>query len=129
MTISKTQWKTIQKVVPQIERVPEWIQSMALWPYQKIIELPRYNGMASQCVAQPTFGFVLVKQDYLDFLAQQIEIEPRGPKWAEVLKKRMLFLRNMVGAELVAVHFYRGQDYGWFYLEQESDRVLYSEFE
>jgi len=57
-------------------------------------------------VAQETLsaGSGEVTESYLDFLAEQISLEPRGPEWTQVLTARMNAIEPFKGRELILIH-------------------------
>ena len=44
----------------------------------------------------------ILDESYLDFLRQQIALEPRGPDWTAVLSKRLTALTPFVGLPLLS---------------------------
>jgi len=40
---------------------------------------------------------------YIEFLKKQIELEPRGPEWTEILRRRMFALEPHVGKEITTL--------------------------
>jgi hypothetical protein len=66
----------------------------------------------------------VVQADYLQFLEQQIALEPRGPEWTEVLRKRRDVLIPFLGRRLLSGHILIGNDTYFIDVCPETNRVV-----
>jgi hypothetical protein len=57
----------------------------------------------SKSDAQVEIDAHVIDESYLEFLAEQIEREPRGPGWTRILVARLEAFRPVVGQQLVRV--------------------------
>ena len=55
----------------------------------------------SASVAEPELH--TIGDSYLEFLSEQIELEPRGPAWTQILKSRLDAFERTVGEPLVRI--------------------------
>ena len=68
------EYSQMRALIAQSDSIPEWILEMFAKPFQNVAEI--------------TIEENVPKKDYLDFLAQQIELEARGPDWTLELRRR-----------------------------------------
>jgi hypothetical protein len=66
-------------------------------------------------------------ESYLDFLASQIELEPRGPEWSSRLRARRDHLSPYVNRELAHCRLQFGTDDYVIYIEPVSGKVIHWE--
>ena len=75
----------------------------------------------------PTINEKIVMPDYLDFLRDQIKLEPRGPEWTKILKKRLLALEPFVNKSIITASFHRMPYAATLKINPESGEVIHIE--
>lgn len=76
-----------------------------LWMRNSLSAEPNY-------INSTTIEEKLVKRDYLDFLEQQIELEPRGPEWTSQLQRWLNALAPYEGQPLLRWNLICGRYHG-----------------
>jgi hypothetical protein len=69
--------------------LPTWVRD----------QLAAAGALPSGCVVEDE----TIEADYLDFLREQIRLEPRGPAWTAVLRSRLDAFSDLVGEKLYRV--------------------------
>jgi hypothetical protein len=66
-------------------------------------------------------------ESYIAFLDEQIQLSPRGPEWAERLKRRRTGLAPYCRVELISGHVRAGTSGFTVYVDPSSREVVYCE--
>lgn len=74
--------------------------------WESVSRLPIVDATSDGQHALPTIEQKAVAPDYLDFLREQIELNPRGAEWTALLKSRLAALEPFVGKPLVVATFH-----------------------
>jgi len=106
MTISLAMWKMIVNAIETMRNCPPWLRTQASLTWETASQLPIVDATSDGQNARPIAEKKVVAQDYLDFLREQIELNPRGPEWLSTLKTRLVALEPFVGKELIVVEFH-----------------------
>ena len=64
---------------------------------------------------------------YIQFLDDQIRLEPRGPGWTAILRKRRKGLCSFCGVPLVSGHIRSGRFDTWIKIDPKTSAVVYWE--
>src|SRR5437588_3887697 len=106
MIMTPKLWNVSVRAIQSISEAPVWLKRQAKLNYEDAIRLPS-AAMADEGVdAIPSVEERLVKADYFDFLREQIKLEPRGPEWGQILKKRLADQEPFVDKKLIRVIFH-----------------------
>lgn len=103
----------------------EELRAICVKAVSKCSRLPlaaRKNANAIESVEITNFD-----QGYIEFLDQQIAVEPRGRKWSETLKIRRLNLSQHVGTELASCRLTCGGDRYWIKIDPTTGSVVHWE--
>ena len=91
-------WNSIRSQPRLIALSSEWAKALLGTTFVEIEKLPFLTSAAvNEGVFMPTFDFTEITPSYLEFLREQVDLEPRGKEWAAVLKARMEALKRYTG--------------------------------
>lgn len=92
-TLSASEWQAVSSAIRSHSNCEDWIT--------QLLETP-----VSELVAQETLSAESgeITGSYLEFLGEQIALEPRGPEWTQVLTARKSALEPFKGRELILIH-------------------------
>ena len=127
MNFTEAHWGMLCAAISKLDNVPAWVIELSTWPYEKILELPDYDGKSESKYSIPVFELRRFEQGYLDFLDQQIALEPRGPEWTNVLRRRRECFTNEINRELFSANIFYGLASVWLVVDSASARVVYFE--
>lgn len=103
-------WKLITS--SQSGTVPSWIRNLS----SDVDELSKQQKFRSE--------EKVVDPSYLQFLDQQIALEPRGPEWTEVLKKRRVSLSPYVGKAVITVSVVENDRMATIRIDPEEGKIF-----
>ncbi len=66
-------------------------------------------------------------ESYIDFLDEQIRLNPRGEDWTEILRRRREGLRSFCNVKLVSGHVRTGQLDTWIKIDPQKKKVVFWE--
>lgn len=67
-------------------------------------------------------------ESYIEFLMTQIKLEPRGPQWTEVMKRRIKLLEPYCDCPLIDAHVLAGENITfWIKVDPETERLVFWE--
>jgi hypothetical protein len=95
MTIKKT-ISLLLELLSNLSNIPSWVISQ--------LKLSELNSTESCKIETKP-----VSASYLDFLREQIELQPRGPEWNSVLQLRLNALAPYEGTDITTISV-RGAD-------------------
>jgi hypothetical protein len=128
MIMTPTLWETSAAAIQLIAEAPAWLKSQARLKYEEVIRLPSVEMAIDGADAIPSIEERLIKADYLDFLREQIRLEPRGPEWGRILKKRLADLSPFVGRKLIRVMLHCRPNSAVLEIDPETLAIIHVEF-
>lgn len=117
-------WNASVAAIQSIDRAPDWLKEQARLSFEEAMRLSALDVAADGSNARPSIDERLVKSDYLDFLREQIKLEPRGPEWGAILKARLAALEPFVDKSLIRAMFYRKPDLITLQINPETGLVI-----
>jgi len=96
-------------------------------PYERAAALPKLGDETPGSAARPYATENIIKSDYLEFLREQIRLEPRGPEWAAILQARLNVLEPFVGKKVLIADFYHKPSTAALYINLETGQVFHAE--
>lgn len=106
MTITPEMWKIIVNAIASMQNCPSWLKEQANLTWEAASRLPIVDTASDGQNALPVAEKKVIAQDYLGFLREQIDLNPRGPEWLSTLKNRLAALEPFVDKELIVVAFH-----------------------
>ncbi len=106
MTITPEIWNTLTNAIEAVPECPQWLKAQARLECGAVSQLPVIDSVMDGQDALPTIEEKVVATDYLDFLREQIELNPRGPQWLTLLKSRLAALEPFVGKQIIVATFH-----------------------
>jgi hypothetical protein len=91
---------------------------------ERCAELPQEVRDAARQSAVEQHSF---DESYIAFLDTQIRLSPRGPEWAERLKRRREGLLPFTGRQLLSSSLHVASDDYWVEVDPEAEAVVYWE--
>ena len=122
-------WNVAVIAVQSLIDAPVWVKEQAVYTYQQVLALPTLETCPSGRATIPNISEKIVMPDYLDFLREQIELEPRGPEWTKVLKSRLFAMEPFVNKLLITATFYRLPDVATLLINPENGKVVHLEID
>jgi len=87
--LNETIWNSIRANRALREVAPPWLRPLLEKSFIGIQELPLpTNTPTADIIFRPTLELDEITPSYLGFLKTQIQLEPRGKEWTEILKAR-----------------------------------------
>lgn len=99
-------WDFLVKVIKSSQASPSWLTNQANLDWDAVSKLPIVDATQNGQHAVPTLEEKIVTQDYLDFLREQIALNPRGPEWLDLLKSRLTAIEPFAGKQLMVATFH-----------------------
>jgi hypothetical protein len=106
MTITPALWNTLTNILSRIADCPLWLAEQAKLSWEVMSQLPEVDETAIGQHAIPRTEEKTIKQDYIDFLREQIRLNARGRDWSTILMHRLNALEPFVGKRLIVTTFY-----------------------
>jgi hypothetical protein len=122
-------WNAVVLAIRSLNNPPSWLQKIASLGHAEISCLPKLDNTAEGHIAAPSISEVTVKEDYLEFLREQIRLEPRGPEWTAVLRTRLNALQPFVGKQVLMASFYEKPQSSALYINPEGGQVILAEID
>jgi len=66
-------------------------------------------------------------ESYIEFLDEQIRLNPRGPEWTEILRRRREALLSFCNVQLVSGHIRTGLFDTWIQVDPKEKKVVFWE--
>lgn len=107
MRITADTWQVLVRAIEPLQAAPHWLREQAAMPYEEILRLPSLDVAAEGGDVLPSVEEKTVTSGYLDFLREQIRLQPRGPGWREVLAQRLAALGPFVNRPVISAMFHR----------------------
>lgn len=120
-------WSLIKRILENEQSIPQWIDAILSRSAEKVSALTVFDGTGLDIEYQPSVEQKELKNDYLDFLEEQIVLNARGINWGNVLRRRLEALRPYVGKVLLTVTFYKGLESFTYKLSVEDEHLIYFE--
>jgi hypothetical protein len=127
MIMKKELWKIITTAIRQSDNSPRWLKEIGDMAYPNVVALPNLGNETPVGYARPYVTNKLVKADYLDFLREQIRLEPRGPEWSEILRVKLSVLQPFVGRQVLMADFYYQTHRAVLYINPETGQLFHAE--
>jgi hypothetical protein len=105
--MTSKQWSNCVNAIRRVENVPAWLKEQAGFTLDQILALPDLGVAKIGEDAIPSVEVKILALDYLDFLRQQIKLEPRGPEWTKILRARLQALAPFANKKVMTVMFFR----------------------
>jgi len=94
----------------------------AVFQCQKLPENIRLRARDAIVVSLRSFD-----ESYIKFLDEQIQLAPRGPEWAEMLRQRRDGLRDLCNVPLISGRIPDGASNIWIKVDPKTKAVVYWE--
>jgi hypothetical protein len=79
-------------------------------------------------VTRPDISDEIIKSDYLNFLREQIRLEPRGPEWNTILQNRLNALESFAGKKVIVANFRQRPESASLYIDTETGNFFILKF-
>jgi hypothetical protein len=126
MNVTEDIWRGILNAI-DTQRPPVWLREQLELGREAVLGLPILDVTGEGEHARPTVEEEVVKEDYLNFLREQIRLNARGPEWTALLGRRLAALEPVVGNKLVGVTFYAKPHVVTLWLCPESKELVHME--
>jgi hypothetical protein len=120
-------WNLVKTAIESVCDAPHWLKEFASVQYSEISRLHEFEEAADGEVARPHLEEQLVRQDYLEFLKEQIQLNARGAEWTALLQRRLDALRPFVGKNVQVVTIYRKPEVVRLRIDSRTGRVFHFE--
>lgn len=100
-------WNATVAAIQSVGDCPVWLQQQARLSLEDAMRLPTLDAASDGDDVRPSIEEGLVKSDYLEFLREQIKLEPRGPEWGKILRERLIALQPFVNKYVIRATFQR----------------------
>lgn len=120
-------WKTVVAAIREIDGRPQWLDELAALSCGEVGHLPELGKEQAGSIARPCCTEHVLKRDYLEFLDVQIRLEPRGPEWTKVLRRRREGLQPFLGRKYLMVSLYRMPESATLYIVPQTKRLFLHE--
>lgn len=120
-------WKTLAAAVKSLKNPPAWLEKVSLLSHAEISYLPKLDNTRKGYAAAPSVREIILKEDYLDFLRQQIQLNTRGPEWTAVLQDRLNALQPFVSKRVLIADFYLKPSSATLYINPETRELFHME--
>lgn len=125
--MTPTLWNVSVTAIQSTSSLPLWLQKQAKLPYADIMQLPELDVAGNGSDALPSVEEELFKADYLEFLREQIKLEPRGPEWGAILRRRLTALEPFANKKLITAIFFRKPDSVSLKINPKNGEVIHME--
>jgi hypothetical protein len=106
MKITPEIWNTLTIAIASLRACPDWLRDQANLSWEQVSHLPILDNTGFGQHAIPIVEQKTMTLDYLDFLREQINLNPRGLEWSTILKNRLTKLEPFTGKELIVATFF-----------------------
>jgi hypothetical protein len=127
MTITPDIWKVLSDAIASIPECPSWLKDQANLGLESVSRLPVVDATSDGQHALPTVEKKAVAPDYLDFLREQIGLNPRGPEWLALLKNRLVALEPFVGKQLIVATFHSKPHSATLRIRPDTNQIIHIE--
>jgi hypothetical protein len=127
MTITADIWRILCDAIASIPECPSWLKEQAGLEWQSVSRLPVVDATSDGQHALPTVEQKAVSPDYLDFLREQIDLNPRGAEWLALLKNRLAALEPFVGKQLMVATFHSKPHSATLRIRPDTNRMIHVE--
>jgi hypothetical protein len=117
----------LQAALKSAEGAPDWLRDLAGLSYKQILELPEFSGADRSNRTLPTVQETTLQPDYIAFLKEQVRLEPRGPEWGAVLRRRLVALVPFVGRRILSASFHQDNRSASVDIDSETGELLHLE--
>jgi hypothetical protein len=100
-------WNISAAAIQSLDDCPAWLKQLTHLSFEEAMQLPTLDVALVGNDVRPSIEERLVKDDYMDFLREQIKLEPRGPEWGEILKARLIALQPFLNKNVIRATFQR----------------------
>jgi len=122
-------WKTLASAIATLRNSPTWLQEIGKMAFEEVAALPKLSSETPGSAACPHATENIIKPDYLDFLREQIRLEPRGLEWTAVLQARLRALEPFVDKKVIIADFYHKPSSAALYVDPETGELFHAEID
>jgi hypothetical protein len=127
MTLTPDIWKILSNAITSVPECPSLLKEQASLGWKSVLRLPIVDATSDGQHALPTVERKAVAPDYLDFLREQIGLNPRGPEWLALLKNRLAALEPFVGKQLMVATFHSKPHSATLRIRPDTNQVIHAE--
>jgi hypothetical protein len=98
--LSTKLWGALQANQDLVRSLPAKLKELAKMPFRDVRRLPSYDEALTHDLIQPHVEPTRITTSYLDFLKEQIRLEPRGEEWSRLLQNRLKALEPFQNQDL-----------------------------
>ena len=120
-------WNLSVTAIKSLGNAPGWLREQSRLSFEEVTQLPPLDIAVDGQNALPSIEEKILKPDYLDFLREQIKLEPRGPEWNRILKERLAALEPSVNKAVVTAMFFRKPDTFTLRINPETKSAIQAE--
>jgi hypothetical protein len=100
-------WELLVRAIQSLPSAPSWLRELSRLSHEEISRLPKVDNARKGQVASPSVREIVVKEDYLEFLREQIKLNARGSEWTAILETRLKALQPFLGKKTLQATFYK----------------------
>lgn len=127
MMISRHEWNMIRtQIFATSEQLPCWLRTLNFDECEHVGDTP---FTFFQGGVRIHIELSMVTLSFLQFLHEQISLEPRGPEWTKILKSRMEKLSNYLDTSLISITFSTSDEVISTYLSQKENELRLAHLE
>jgi hypothetical protein len=129
MIMTPETWGMLSEALMAIPNCPFWLKEQAKMSYEELSKLSIVDATTAGKAARPTLEIKTVTGEYLNFLREQIRLNPRGPEWLDLMKSRLAALEVFLGKELLVATFYSKPHCATLRVRTDTNVVVQVEFD
>jgi hypothetical protein len=129
MMITAEIWKVLSTEIASTRTCPSWLKKQGRLDWESLSKLPVVEATSAGQDALPTIEITVVTADYLDFLREQVRLNPRGPEWLALIKSRLSALEPFVDKQLMVATFYCKPHVAIFRIRPDVEDVIHVEMD
>lgn len=124
-TLLKEVWRLLQNDTELMGVLPPRLRQYLQIPFENLLELKTSQQAEDYSeITQPSIEEKAVTKDYLNFLKNQIVLNPRGDEWKALLQKRHDLLQQYLGKKIITVRLNAGYTTATVRVDPPSRSVL-----
>lgn len=122
-------WSISVAAIRSISNAPDWLREQARLTFEQVVRLPALDVAAMGQDAAPSVEEKVLKPDYLDFLREQIRLEPRGHEWTKILSGRLLALEPFANKRVITVMLFRKPHSATLRIRPDTEELIHVEID